>query len=111
MRPLITSNGLYLEAILDCVCTWGVGDTHHKEDCIPEASTEEGGVSGMVGPDGGGLNCCLGFKAFHRLTNRALGCQSIWLGGVPTAMTSNYICFQVTFIGYFIAHWDSIFAL
>lgn len=65
----------------------------------------------MVGPDGGGLSYCLGFKAFHGLTNTALGCQSIWLGGVPTAMRPNYICFQVTFIEHFIAHWDSIFAL
>lgn len=52
----------------------------------------------MLGADGAGLNCCASFKAFHMLTNM-LVCQSTSSGGVPAAMKSNHICFQVTFLG------------
>lgn len=64
----------------------------------------------MVGADGVGLNYHSGFKAFHRLTDTALGCWSICSGGVPTAVRPNHICFQVIFTGTFTTSWDSLFS-
>lgn len=59
---------------------------------------------------GAGLNCGSGFKAFYRLTNTALGCWSIFSGGVPGAIRSNPTCFQVTFTRSFTADWDNLLA-
>lgn len=46
-----------------------MGRTDPKWDCISEASAGAGEVSGMLEADGADLNCYLGFKAFHKLTN------------------------------------------
>lgn len=39
----------------------------------------------------GNLNHCSGFKTFLKLTNTALGCQSVCSGGILTAVRSNPI--------------------
>lgn len=56
---------------------------------------------------GAGENCCSGFKAFRRLTDTGLGCQSICLGGALTYMRLNHIDFQFTFPRHLIASWLS----
>ena len=46
-------------------------------------------------------------KAFHGLTNTALGCWSSFSGEVLAAMRLNHICSWVTFTEPFTANWDS----
>lgn len=87
MRPLIAYKGPHLEAILACILHPEIG---RHLPYIPEASAEAGVISEIEG-QAGQADCYFGFKAFHGLTNIALGCQSIFLGGVPTTSSSNCI--------------------
>lgn len=97
VRHLITLNGSHLDVILAYIKYLGHGKNPLQIELYPETSAGAGGTLEVVGA---GLNSFPHCKAFHRLTNTALGCLSIFSGGVPVAaMRSNHICFQFTFTG------------
>lgn len=79
-----------------------------KQDCVPEACAGAGRALGMVGQVGG-LNCCPGFKALHRLTNTIMGYGSIFSRGALAPM-SNHICFWVPVSRHFTADCGSLLA-
>lgn len=62
----------------------------------------------MVGQVGG-LNCCPGFKALHRLTNTIMGYGSVFSRGALAPM-SNHICFWVPVSRHFTTDCGSLLA-
>lgn len=108
IRPPIISSGLTWRKFDPAFYIRSLGGTHPKNDWIPEASTGAGRTSGIRRAGRAGLNCCSGFKAAHRRTKVALGCQSIFSGGVPATMSSNHICYQVSFSKTFITNFNSL---